>query len=44
MQAHSISQFIYITGSTYETALAYLIAEEWSVSDAVQSYNADKQA
>ncbi len=30
-----------VTGCDYETALGYLIAEEWSVADAILSLIAD---
>lgn len=33
-----------VTGCDYETALEYLISEEWSVADAILSLTADTSA
>lgn len=31
-----------ITGCTEQTAIAYLVAEEWDITDALTSYKADQ--
>jgi hypothetical protein len=37
-----INQMIELTGCSRSHAIAYLMAEEWFVSAAVDSFNADK--
>jgi hypothetical protein len=37
---HKIAQMMQITGCSRDYAIAYLMAEEWFVSAAVDSYNA----
>lgn len=32
-----------ITGCSEQTAIAYLVAEEWGINDALLSYRADQQ-
>jgi hypothetical protein len=37
---HKIAQMTQVTGCSRDYAIAYLMAEEWFVSAAVDSYNA----
>jgi hypothetical protein len=39
---YKVSTMIEITGCTEQTAIAYLMAEEWDITDALTSYKADQ--
>jgi hypothetical protein len=39
---YKVNTMIEITGCTEQTAIAYLMAEEWDITDALTSYKADQ--
>ena len=44
VQISRVHQVMAATGASRETAVSYLVAEEWNVADAIASLQADQQA